>query len=80
MTTIKNFNGTPEEYWPARKQMCKEHGVSMIHAGCYMNNYYHDFLCKDCNGAVRCESIKTAMTEASEDIAKENVVEAAEDS
>lgn len=53
---MKNFNGTPEEAWAERKRLCKEHGINMIRAGCYLNNYYDDFLCGDCN-VEKCRAI-----------------------
>ncbi len=54
---MKNFNGTPEEIWAERKRLCKDHGINMIRAGCYLNNYFDDFLCKDCS-VESCEKIR----------------------
>ena len=65
MEAMKNFNGTPEEFWAERKRLCKEHNINMIRAGCYLSNYYDDFLCKDCN-VERCGEI--AGKESGEDL------------
>lgn len=53
---MKNFNGTDEEAWAERKRLCKEHNINMIRAGCYLNNYYNEFLCEDCN-VEKCRAI-----------------------
>ena len=52
------YEPTDETYWKERKRLRKEHGVNMIHAGCYLNNYYDNFLCKDCPSSPSCEKIK----------------------
>ena len=60
---MKNFDGTPEEAWAERKRLRKVHGINMIRAGCYLNNYFDDFLCKDCHAIVSCGEIHIAETE-----------------
>lgn len=73
---MKNFNGTPEEAWAERKRLCKEHGINMIRAGCYLNNYYNEFLCEDCN-VEKCRAIHESAGEVTgADIGEDSVTEA----
>ena len=72
---MKNFNGTPEEIWAERKRLCKEYGINMIKAGCYLNNYYDDFLCSDYSCVAGCEKIRVAEGEKSVGESGEDVVE-----
>lgn len=72
---MKNFDGTPEEIWAERKQLCKVHNISMIRAGCYLNNYYHDFLCGDCHLAESCWEIHMVETKKPEEESCEKIEE-----
>ena len=57
---MKNFNGTDEEYWAERRRLCKEYSINMIRAGCYLNNFFDDFLCGkcECHCVADCGKIK----------------------
>lgn len=77
---MKNFNGTPEEAWEERKRLCKEHDINMIRAGCYLNNYYNEFLCEDCN-VEKCRAIyesagKVTGADIGEESGQDSVTEA----
>ena len=72
---MKNFNGTSEEAWAERRRLCKEHGINMIRAGCYLNNYYNEFLCEDCN-VEKCRAIhKSAGADIGEESGQEHIQE-----